>query len=99
MNCYEVGDICSQFLGRGFVLRGCYLADQLPVRKYRGAYNFFVVNILTSRHRPSEMGHYVLVVNGRSSIAYFDSYGVQPHIYSPWLQAFIDQYYKKFSQY
>jgi len=58
MNCYEVDYICSQFLGRGFVLRG-YAADQLPVRKMHGAYNeFFVVNILTSRNRPSMMGQF-----------------------------------------
>lgn len=33
---------------------------------------FFVVNILTSRHRPTLMGHYVLVVVGKYCIAYFD---------------------------
>ena len=96
MNCGEVADVCRQFLRGGYVLRGCFLADQLPIRKDRTTYNeFFVVNILTSRHRPTLMGHYVLVVVGKYCIAYFDSYGIKPHIYSPWLQRFINQYYDK----
>lgn len=78
------------------MLRGCFLADQLPIRIGRTNHNeFFVVNILTSRHRPSIMGHYVLVVIGKSYIAYFDSYGIKPRVYSSWLQGFISQYYDK----
>lgn len=50
---------------------------------------FFVVNIVTSRHRPAIVG---LCFNCEWIL-----YSLLI-IYFPWLQAFIDQYYEKLSQ-
>lgn len=79
MNCYEVKDISSQFLRRGCVLRFFSLSffsrsTARKKKKHNACNEFYMVNILTSRHRPSIMGHYVLIVNGRDCITYFDSY-------------------------
>lgn len=94
MNCLQIRDVCWQFLsqrGRSFVLKGWFLFDQLPtrVKKFN---EFSFVYIFTTRHPPSQMGHYVLVLVTQTRVIYFDSYGIAPHHYSLHLQKFINSH-------